>query len=96
MLAITPAGVFESKDGGAVWPQLTNVNLGAIGSGGGALLIANTVNPPLYVSTTGGLRVSTDGGQTRPVVRMPGFPEGFPDPQIVSLQFSTTNPSHLL
>jgi hypothetical protein len=95
VVVATPAGVFESKDGGAVWAQLTDVNLGAIGSGGGALLIADAPNPALYVSTTSGLKVSTDGGHTWPIVHLPGFPEGFPNPQIVSLQFSTTDPSHL-
>src|SRR5215212_1485942 len=49
----------------------------------------------MYVSTTSGLRISTDGGHTWSTVRLPGFPEGFPTPQVVSLQFSTTDQSHL-
>jgi photosystem II stability/assembly factor-like uncharacterized protein len=91
----TPEGVFESRDEGSLWTQLTSDDLKAVGSGGGALLIANSINPALYVSTKGGLRVSTDGGHTWPTVPLPGSPEGFPAPQVISLQFSTADPSHL-
>lgn len=53
------------------------------------MLIENADKPALYVSTTDGLRVSTDGGRTWPKVLRPGS-------RIVSLQFSTRDPSHLL
>lgn len=88
VVVATPKGVFESTDGGSVWKILTREDIMAVGSGGGALLIANKPNPPLYVSTRAGLRVSTDGGRTWPTVLRPGS-------QVVSLQFSTTDPSHL-
>ena len=89
VVVATPMGVFESLDAGDVWTQLTSDNLGAVGSDGGALLIENADKPALYLSTTNGLRVSTDSGRTWETVLRPGS-------RIVSLQFSTTDPSHLL
>ena len=89
VVVATSMGVFESMDGGDVWTQLTSENLNAVGSGGGALLIENADKPALYVSTTNGLRVSTDAGRTWPTVLRAGA-------RIVSLQFSTRDPSHLL
>jgi len=91
VVVATPSGVFESRDGGSVWSLLTSEDLKAVGSGGGALLIANKINPPLYVSTKSGLRISTDGGRTWPTVRLPQAPAS----RVISLQFSTTDPSHL-
>lgn len=88
ILVVTPAGVFESRDEGSVWTQLFARDLKAIGSGGGGLLIAKTVNPTLYLSTKRGLRVSTDGGRNWPRVLRP-------DGKVISLQFSTTDSSHL-
>jgi hypothetical protein len=89
VVVATPMGVFESLDGGGVWSQLTSENLQAVGSDGGALLIEDADKPALYVSTTDGLRVSTDSGRTWEKVLRPGS-------QIVSLQFSTTDRTHLL
>ena len=89
ILVATPAGVFESRNSGAVWIQLTNANLMAFGNDGGAFLIANTPNPPMYLTTLTGLVISTDGGKNwLPVL-------GSPQAQVTSLQFSTTDPTHL-
>lgn len=89
VLVATPMGVFESVDAGEVWTRLTAENLGAIGSGGGAFLIEDADDPALYLSTTNGLRVSTDGGRNWTTVLRPGS-------RILSLQFSPRDPTHLL
>jgi len=89
IVVATPMGVFESLDAGEVWTQINSQNLGGIGSGGGALLIENADNPALYLSTSTGLMVSTDNGRNWKTV----LPL---DSRVVSLQFSTTDPTHLL
>lgn len=89
VVVATPMGVFESLDGGGVWSQLTSQNLNALGSGGGALLIENSDQPAMYVSTRSGVLISRDNGRTWTTVLRPGA-------RILSLQFSTTDPTHLL
>jgi hypothetical protein len=42
VMVVTPMGVFQSLNGGAMWQQLNNKNLSAVGSDGGKLLITNT------------------------------------------------------
>ncbi len=42
VMVVTPAGVFQSLNGGAMWQQLTSQNLHANGSDGGKLLITNS------------------------------------------------------
>ena len=88
VLIATPAGFFQSLDDGTMWTQLTSVDLRGVGSDGGHLLIENLPNSPLVLSTFEGVKVSTDGGQNWMVVLASGSP-------IISLQFSTTDPSHL-
>ncbi len=88
VLIATPAGVFESLDGGSVWTQLTTADLRGVGSDGGALLIAGGPNPPLYLSTRSGLKTSSDGGHNWQTVLASGSP-------VLSLQFATTDSSHL-
>lgn len=89
VVVATPMGVFESMDGGGVWSLLTSQNLNALGSGGGALLIENSDRPAMYVSTKSGVLVSTDNGRNWTTVLRPGS-------RVFSLQFSTTDPTHLL
>lgn len=89
LVIATPMGVFESIDAGEVWTQLNSTDLGGIGSGGGALLIENSDDPALYLSTKTGLMVSTDNGRNWKTV----LPL---DSRIVSLQFSTSERGHLL
>ena len=89
VVVATPEGVFESTDAGNVWTQLTSDDLQAVGSGGGAFLIENAERPVLYLSTKVGLMVSRDGGRNWTTV----LPL---NSQIISLQFSTTDPTHLL
>jgi CARDB protein len=84
----TPSGLFQSLDSGSLWRLVTSQDLQAIGSDGGRLLIASTPNPPMYVSANNGLKVSTNGGQTWSTVLASGSP-------VLSLQFSTTDPTHL-
>jgi hypothetical protein len=88
ILIATPAGFFQSLDDGTMWTQLTNVDLRGVGSDGGHLLVENLTNSPLVLSTLEGVKVSTDGGQTWTTVLASGSP-------VISLQFSTTDPSHL-
>jgi hypothetical protein len=111
VMVVTPAGVFQSLNGGSMWQQLTSRNLGANGSDGGKLLIARaqqltneplaaersdarvSINPfppsqAIYVSTSSGLQVSTDGGVTWNPVLTNGFP-------VISLQFGTTDATGL-
>jgi photosystem II stability/assembly factor-like uncharacterized protein len=85
----TPAGLFESKDGGSVWTQLTAVNLQAFGADGGRFLIPNRFNPPMYLTTLTGLQVSTDGGRNWKVVL------GSQNSQVTSVQFSTNDQTRL-
>jgi CARDB len=86
VLVATPAGVFQSTDGGSVWVQINGSNLQGLGSDGGAMIVGS-VNTPLYLSTQNGVVVSADGGHTwNPVLT--GGP-------VNSLQRSTTDPSHL-
>jgi hypothetical protein len=83
----SPAGVFQSLDGGSVWAQLTNADLQGQGNDGGGLLVGSGSTPPLYLSTQNGVVVSADGGHSwNPVLT--GGP-------VISLQFSTTDHSHL-
>lgn len=89
IVVATPMGVFESLDAGEVWTQINANNLGGIGSDGGALLIENADNPALYLSTRTGLMVSTDNGRNWQTV----LPL---NSRILSLQFSPSEPSHLL
>jgi len=89
VVVATPMGVFESMDGGGVWSQLTLQNLNASGFGGGALLIENSDRPVMYVSTMSGVLISKDNGRNWTTVLRPGS-------RILSLQFSTTDPTHLL
>jgi hypothetical protein len=41
VMVVTPAGVFQSLNGGSMWTQLTSTNLGAIDGNGGRLLISH-------------------------------------------------------
>ena len=88
VLIATPAGFFQSLDDGTMWQQLTSLDLKGNGSDGGHLLIENLPNPPMVMSTFEGVKVSTDGGQNWTVVLASGA-------AVISLQFSTTDPSHL-
>lgn len=83
----TGAGVFESLTDGNVWTQLTPTNLQAVGSDGGKLLIARGPNPAMYVTTSNGVLVSTDGGHTWNPVLGSGAAG--------SIQFSTSDPTQL-
>jgi len=56
VMVVTPAGVFQSLDGGAMWQQLTSQNLSANGSDGGRLLIARAqqlTNKPVEAARSG-------------------------------------------
>jgi photosystem II stability/assembly factor-like uncharacterized protein len=97
VLMASPAGVFESRNAGAVWVHLTSRNLHPVGHDGAALLVQNVPDPvigpadskpvlpqpALYLSSTDGLYVSTDGGRTWNLV-LDGSAVG-------SLQFGTTS-----
>jgi hypothetical protein len=90
VVVATPAGVFESIDGGQVWTMLDSENLKASGSDGGALLVGvggGGIRPTMYLTSDKGLRVSTDGGHTWPVV-LSGGPA-------TSVQFENGNQSKL-
>jgi len=41
VMVVTPAGVFQSLNGGSMWTQLTSTDLGAIDGDGGRLLISH-------------------------------------------------------
>ena len=88
VVVATPAGLFQSLDGGSLWQMVTNVDLKAVGSDGGRLLIANRSNPPMYLSSRNGVKTSTDGGKNWITVAGNGSP-------VLSLQFSTTDATHL-
>ncbi len=89
LVIATGAGVFESFNDGSVWTLLTSTDLQAIGSDGGKLLIASGTNPAMFVTTTNGVKASTDGGRTwAPVLSNNGI-------QASSIQFSSTDPTHL-
>jgi hypothetical protein len=81
----SPAGVFQSIDGGSVWTQLTAKDLKGIGSDGGHLLIGP--NNVLYLSTQNDVLVSKNGGRSWTSVLSGGG--------ATSLQFSTTDATHL-
>jgi len=88
VVVVTPSGVFQSLDGGSMWQQLTNQNLKAVGSDGGALLIGNTPAAPIYVTTKSGLQLSTNGGMTWAPVLASGS-------QVLSLQFGTADATQM-
>ncbi len=85
----TPAGVFQSVNGGSVWTQLAANDIHASGSDGASFLIARSLNPPMYASTSTGVQVSIDGGFTWKNVLGNGSPS-------VSLQFETSDATRLL
>src|SRR5258708_224027 len=88
VLIATPAGVFQSTDGGSVWIQLSSQDLKGQGSDGGAFLVGSGNPAPLYLTTVNGLVVSTDGGHAwNPVIG--GGP-------VASLQFNSTDHTRLL
>lgn len=88
VVVATPSGVFQSLDGGSLWQMVSNKDLKATGSDGGRLLIASAPNPPMYVSTKNGLKISNDGGQNWNTILASGSP-------VLSLQFGTTDTSQL-
>jgi hypothetical protein len=56
VMVVTPAGVFQSLNGGSMWQQLTSQNLQANGSDGGKLIIAHApqlVNKTVETAQTG-------------------------------------------
>jgi CARDB protein len=63
VLMASPAGVFESFNGGAVWIQRTADDLQPAGHDGAALLVSRISPSTLYLSSATGVLVSQDGGR---------------------------------
>ncbi|MEK6374704.1 MAG: CARDB domain-containing protein [Acidobacteriota bacterium] len=53
VLMASPAGVFESRDGGSVWIQLTNRDLHPIGHDGAAFLVQSVPEPVIALAAPG-------------------------------------------
>lgn len=64
VLMASPAGVFESFNGGAVWIQRTADDLQPAGHDGSALLVSRISPSTLYLSSAKGVLVSEDSGRT--------------------------------
>ena len=111
VMVVTPAGVFQSLNGGSMWQQRTSRSLGAIGSDGGKLLIARAqqlTNRPVAAATSDALVPIIPIGQSQPVyvstktgvqLSMDGGATWNPvvanNSPIVSLQFGSTDASQL-
>lgn len=65
-------GVFESVDGGHAWAQRFRGDLRPTGAEGAAMIVHATDAQRLYLATRNGLRISTDGGTTWPLVPLGG------------------------
>lgn len=110
VIVATPAGVFQSLNGGSMWQQLTSLDLKAVGSDGGQILITNpqlTNKPPVaeradaHISV-GGIRpsaviyVSTESGvQASTDGGVHWNTVLASGSPVISLQFGTTNASTL-
>ncbi len=69
VMVATPAGVFQSLNAGSMWQQLTSLDLKAVGSDGGKLLITNSqlINKP-PVAERDNAHVSVGGVTPRQII----------------------------
>lgn len=110
VMVVTPAGVFQSLNGGAMWQQLYGQDLNANGSDGGRLLITNTqptlknlaatrsdVHPPINgLQPTQAMYVTTAKGlQASTDGGVTWNPVLAGGSPVISVQFGTTDPSTL-